>query len=138
MDSVALAKKLKPDFDRDGYLLIRGFFSPQEVAALNTEFDRIIREDVPSYPPADAFYEVKGDPRTLKYMPRLANHLPKFDALQADDRFVKLAEGLLADGVVSHGIEWFNKCSRVGKATPAHQDGYYYMIEPNEGVHFWL
>lgn len=138
MDSAELARQLKPAFDRDGYVLIRGFYSPSEAQALRERFDRMIAQEVPSWPATEALYEVKGRPETLKYLSRVAEHDPYFKELIASDRFVKLAEGLLGDGVVSHGLEWFNKCPVLGKATPPHQDGYYYMLDPNEAIHFWL
>ena len=138
MDSLALGRKHRDDFERNGFVCIRGFYSPQDVCELNAYFERMIARDVPGMPTSDAFYEVKGDPSTLKYIPRLAKHDPRFEAMKTSDRWRQLAEGLLNDGATPQGIEWFNKCPRVGKATPPHQDGYYYMIEPNEGVHFWL
>ena len=138
MDSGVLARQYKAPFDRDGYILIRAFFTPEQVSELRARFARFIAEEVPKYPPSDAVYEVKGKPETLKYIQRLTEHDPYFAHLERDPRFVELAKGLLGDDVVPQGVEWFNKCSRIAPATPPHQDGYYYMLEPNEGVHFWM
>lgn len=30
------------------------------------------------------------------------------------------------------------KPPRIGKGTPPHQDGYYFMLEPNEAVTMWM
>jgi phytanoyl-CoA hydroxylase len=138
MDSAETARRERARFENDGYVLIRGFYSPAEVADLTARFARLIAEQVPAFPATDAFYETKGRPETLKYLPRLQNHDAYFAGMLKDPRFVELGEGLLGDGVAPQGIEWFNKCSRIGQPTPPHQDGYYYMIEPNEGVHFWM
>jgi phytanoyl-CoA hydroxylase len=35
-------------------------------------------------------------------------------------------------------MQYFNKPPRIGQPTPAHQDGYYFMLEPNEAVTMWL
>ena len=133
-----LAAQYKDIWDRDGYVVIRGFYGKDEAAALQARFDEILAEDPPRIPRENRFLEDPADPETVKYLSRLAEFDPYFDDLCRSDRFVKLAEGLMGDGAVPKSVEWFNKCSKVGRHTPPHQDGYYYMIEPNEGVHFWL
>ncbi len=35
-------------------------------------------------------------------------------------------------------MQYFNKPAKIGKATPPHQDGYYFMLEPCEAVTMWL
>jgi phytanoyl-CoA hydroxylase len=136
--SIELGRQYKDAFDRDGFVLIRGFFSPAEVAELKRRFDRFIRDVVPTMPATHAFYEEKGKPETLKYASHLEDFDPYFGELMNSDRFKGLAEGLLADEGVPKHVEWFNKCARIGKETPPHQDGYYYRIDPNEGTHFWM
>jgi phytanoyl-CoA hydroxylase len=53
-------------------------------------------------------------------------------------RFEKLASVLLDDAVTGQNMQYFNKPPRIGKPTPAHQDGYYFMLEPNEAVTMWM
>jgi phytanoyl-CoA hydroxylase len=73
--SIELGRKYKDAFDRDGFVLIRGFFSPAEVRELNQRFERYMRDIVPTMPANNAFYEEKGRPETLKY----ASCLEQFD-----------------------------------------------------------
>ena len=40
--------------------------------------------------------------------------------------------------VVPQGAEYFNKPAKIGKPTPAHQDGYYFKLKPNHAVTLWL
>ena len=35
-------------------------------------------------------------------------------------------------------MQYFNKPPRIGKPTPPHQDGYYFMLEPCEAATMWL
>ncbi|MEX2569582.1 MAG: phytanoyl-CoA dioxygenase family protein [Cyclobacteriaceae bacterium] len=35
-------------------------------------------------------------------------------------------------------MQWFNKPPKIGKETPPHQDGYYFMLDPSEAVTMWL
>lgn len=129
---------LKGTFDRDGYLVIRGFLSRPELAELNRELARYVVERVPHIPRTDVYYEDRNDPTTLKQMARIKQHDAYFAGLIERPQWPGLAQALLADRVVAQELEWFNKPPRIGKFTPPHQDGYYFMLEPNEAVTLWL
>ena len=68
----------------------------------------------------------------------MASYDSHFKDLTESDRFAKLAELLLDDGVISKNMEWFTKPARSGAETPPHQDGFYFMLEPNEALTLWL
>jgi phytanoyl-CoA hydroxylase len=140
MDTVELdTMNLKQAFDRDGYIVVRGFLSPAETAAVNSQFDRYISQIVPTIPPTEAFFEVKGQPETIKQLMRLHQHDAYFRDFPLRDRFRNLACALLDDTTpVDNGVIWFNKPRRVGETTPPHQDGYYFRLEPNEALTLWL
>jgi phytanoyl-CoA hydroxylase len=128
--------KLK--FDQDGFIFIRGFLSAEELAELKKELDRYIDERVPKLPRTDVYYENRNDLSTLKQMAHMKQHAPHFAEMMVRPKWLKLAETLLADEVVPQELEWFNKPPQLGKSTPPHQDGYYFMLEPNEAVTMWL
>ena len=50
----------------------------------------------------------------------------------------QLAELLLGCSAVGKELEWFNKVPRESRETPPHQDGYYFMIEPQEALTMWI
>ena len=129
--------ELKTDFGRDGFVVLRGFLNADALAALNREIDRYVAEVVPTLPREAVIYEQLDDPSTLKHLVRLSADA-YFAALLRDARFTDLASALLNDGAVPRELQWFNKPPRVGKSTPPHQDGYYFMLEPNEAVTAWL
>jgi len=132
------AQELKKKFDRDGYAVIRGFLPPAELARLNHELERYITECVPTLQRTDVYYEDRDDPATLKQMARIKEHDAYFAGLITRPKWKGLAETLLADQVVAQELEWFNKPPEIGKPTPPHQDGYYFMLEPNEAITMWL
>ena len=68
----------------------------------------------------------------------MASYDDHFKELTESDRFAKLAELLLDDGVISKNMEWFTKPARSDAETPPHQDGFYFMLEPNEALTLWL
>jgi len=50
----------------------------------------------------------------------------------------RLAEELLGEPVVGKNLQYFNKPPGTGQATPAHQDGYYFMLEPCRALTMWM
>ena len=118
--------------------MLRGFLNADEVAALQKELDRYINVVAPKLPASDVMYEDKQNPQTLKQLARIRQHDAYFADLISQPKWEGLAELLLADGAVPQELEWFNKPPVVGKPTPPHQDGYYFMLEPNEAVTMWL
>ena len=50
----------------------------------------------------------------------------------------QLAELLLQGPVAGKNMQYFNKPPQIGKATPPHQDGYYFMLDPCEALTMWL
>ncbi|MGH9844397.1 MAG: phytanoyl-CoA dioxygenase family protein [Blastocatellia bacterium] len=129
---------MKRRFDEDGFVALPGFLSPDEIAELRGEIDRYIAEVAPRIPAGEVFYEVKGRPETLKQLQRMFEYDGWFNRFFFNDRFVKLAELLMGDTVIGKNLQWFNKPPGASLPTPPHQDGYYFMLEPNEAVTMWL
>jgi phytanoyl-CoA hydroxylase len=129
---------LKSAFDKDGYVYIPGFLSSEEVKRLNEHLQRFIAEDISSMSTAHYFYEDGNDTATLKQMQDLEKYDPYFKALAVNSRFEAIAKGLLGEDVVCKTVEYFNKPPKIGKATPPHQDGYYFMLDPQQAVTMWL
>lgn len=125
-------------FQRDGYGAYRDFFSQEEVTELRQKLAEYIELLVPVLPGTEAFFENLDDPTSLKQLQRMSHHHRFFHHLARDSRLRQLAELLLQDEVVVKEVSWFNKPARTGKATPAHQDGYYFNLTPNEALTLWI
>lgn len=136
--TIELNPRWRKSFDEDGFVVIRGFLDGEELAGMNTNIDRYIREIVPGLEPSEVFYEDKGRPETLKQLPRMYEHDAYFDQEVAKGKFKQLAECLLGEGVSENAVQYFNKPPRMGQPTPPHQDGYYWKIEPCDGITMWL
>ncbi len=130
--------KTKEDFDRDGYVLIRGFLDEADREEVFSALDRYIAETIPTVPREHKFYEDVDRAETLKQMCHIKAHDPYFTDLMGREKFRGLAELLLNDDVVCHECEWFDKPPEKNGPTPSHQDGYYFPIEPNEALTMWL
>jgi len=137
MESIDI-RYLKTSFDDDGYVFIPGFLSPEEVETLNGNVQRFISEKISNMPTNHFFYEDNKDPSTLKQMQDMERYDDFFKTLAVESKYEKIAQALLAEEVVCKTVEYFNKPPKIGKATPPHQDGYYFNLDPQQAVTMWL
>jgi phytanoyl-CoA hydroxylase len=128
----------KAHFDGHGFAALRGFVPPAQVRQILAETERYIREVALEVPRTDVMYEDLADPASLKQMTRMHRHDAWFAALLEHGRFADLAAGLLGTAAVPRNIQYFNKPRTVSLPTPPHQDGYYFMLEPNHALTMWL
>jgi phytanoyl-CoA hydroxylase len=131
-------QEAKAEFDQDGYTVRRGFLDPAETEDVTANLNRYIDEVIPTVPPENAFYEDKSDLSTLKQLPHMQTFDPYFDRMLNQGAFRELAETLLDGEVIPKNAQFLCKPPKIGQATPPHQDGYYFMIDPVEGLTMWL
>ena len=130
--------ELKLEFERDGFVVVRDYLSSKEATEVNSQITRFIDEVLPTAPDSTAFYESKDNPESIMRLSDLGTLDSFFETFFQTERFSNLASFLLSDDVVPTGSQWFNKPARVGGITPPHQDGFYFMLEPNEAVTLWI
>lgn len=129
---------LKAAFDRDGYVVIRGFLSDVELDRLKQNLDRYVRDVVPQVPESDAFFEDRSRPETLKQMHRMERD-PFFAEYLHHPVWNQMAAVLLGEPVrPPKGAEWFNKPPATQHATPPHQDNFYFCLKPPQVLTMWL
>jgi phytanoyl-CoA hydroxylase len=131
-------KTIKETFEREGYVLIPGFLSAGEVTEIIQNFERVIAQVTPGMPNEKVFFEDETDSSTLKQLIDIHQYDPFFNAVLNKGKFKEIAGFLLADEVVGKTLEYFNKPPRIGKPTPPHQDGYYFMLKPSVAVTMWM
>ncbi|MFW6060116.1 MAG: phytanoyl-CoA dioxygenase family protein [Phycisphaeraceae bacterium] len=125
-------------FQRDGYAHLAGFLAPEQARALADDVDRYIADRLPSLPEGAAFYEDKHKPETLFRLDRMHEHDPDLARRWLHHpALVELATTLLGEDAVPTAMQMFGKAPRVGGETPAHQDGYYFKLEPNHALTLW-
>ncbi|MEX2591868.1 MAG: phytanoyl-CoA dioxygenase family protein [Anditalea sp.] len=129
---------LKEKFDKVGYITLKGFLNDLEIKEITENIERFLTESINMMPQEYVFYENKADSSTLKQLQHLDQYHPFFDQLFHHPKFVGLAEKLLGSPVIPKNMQWFNKPPKIGVATPAHQDGFYFMLEPNQALTMWL
>jgi phytanoyl-CoA hydroxylase len=130
--------QLRSDFEANGFVLIPAFMGEEELGELVDHVERFVRDVVPRMPVEQVFFEDKYNHATLKQIQRMGNHDPWFHDLFTAGRFREVAEWLLGGPVVPKNMQYFNKPPGIGQPTPAHQDGYYFMLDPCEAVTMWF
>lgn len=136
--SFAVTSEHLDHFYRDGFVKLPGFLSAKDLKEFNQRIDDVINTIVPGLPPEEVFYETRGEVETLKQIQRVWQHDAWIAQHFHDGVFKAWAQALLGGEVVPKNLQYFNKPAGVGRATPAHQDGYYFLLNPCEAVTLWL
>jgi phytanoyl-CoA hydroxylase len=138
MPSTLNLEELRSDYERDGFVIIRGLLSPREFKELADNLDCYVREVVPTLPKDQAFFDDYGKPETLRKMQSLNKHDAWFQNFMQHGKHVAIQEYLMRDKCDPQGLEWFNKLPYDTSATPAHQDGFYWCRKPNIASGIWI
>ncbi len=127
----------KQSYDQQGFVIVRQLLSPAELAELQKNLDRYVRDVVPTLPDADAFYHDKKRPETLKQLQRMGVD-PYFRDYVQNAKWTALAQTLVGEPVNIDQPEWFNKPPSTNHVTPPHQDNYYFCLTPSNVVTIWM
>ncbi len=124
-------------YDRDGFVIVRQFLTPDERADLSQQLDRYIREVVPQLSDKDAFFDDRSRPETLKQLQHMEAD-PFFAEYVQHSKWRALAMALVGEEAKCESPEWFNKPPGTNHITPPHQDNYYFCLIPPNVVTIWL
>jgi len=130
-------EQLRDDFDRDGFVIVRGLLDKALLATAETNVARYICDIVPTLPQDTAFFTDYDQPETLCKMQRLNQHDDWFADFFEHGPHASLIECFLRDAFDPQGIEWFDKLPGA-EGTPAHQDGFYWCRKPNNACSVWI
>lgn len=125
-------------FAQDGFAVWHGFLDSQEVESVHGRLRQFISEVVPGMPAEQVFYEDKNDTATLKQIQKLNEHDDWFARMIDSGKLRALAEQLLGTAVIAQNLQYFSKPPGHSRPTPAHQDGFYFMLTPCEAITMWL
>src|SRR5690606_31897213 len=127
-------REIKQTFDQEGCIYLPGYLGPGELLPIKSQLEEMIQNSLQHMAPRQVkFYDI-NDPSSLKMMQDLNLYDPFFAHILHESKFSELAETLLGEPVIGKTIEYFNKPALMGKATPPHQDGYYFMLHPVKAV----
>ncbi len=122
----------KAFFDAEGYYHAKGVFRPDEVAAQEADFYRIVRQLVDSGDQIDATWDGTETARISRPGDRIlhTHNVQKFSRIWLNaflsDRFLNVAEALIGPDIVLHHSKLFQKPAEAGAPFPMHQDWPYF------------
>ena len=123
---------IKASFEENGFYHAKGVFQPDEVAALEGDFDRIVRQLVASGEAVDATWD-GGETDKIARAGDVILHthnVQKYSRtwLNAflNERFLDVVEAIIGPDIVLHHSKLFQKPSENGSPFPMHQDWPYF------------
>lgn len=132
------ADMLKAQFDVDGFCKVEPLYGEQEMREINASLERFLREGIDTMPPEQVYYEDRGDMTSIKQLQRLFDYDSFFHQMMFEGPARRIAELVLDEDVEPINMQFFNKPPGIGKATPPHQDGYFFHLTPPQAVTGWL
>lgn len=124
--------EIKSFFAENGYYVARGLFQPDEISALETDFDRIVRQLTSSGETVDATWD-GGQAEKIGRADDVILHthnVQKYSRVWLNaflnDRFLDVAEALIGPDIILHHSKLFQKPSENGSPFPMHQDWPYF------------
>ena len=89
-------------------------------------------------PDHQVYYEDKSDPSSLKQIQQMFSYDEYFKDLIEQSLIRTIAEDILDEKAKPMNLQYFNKPPGISKATPPHQDGYYWHLKEPKAVTCWL
>jgi ectoine hydroxylase-related dioxygenase (phytanoyl-CoA dioxygenase family) len=132
MNSVPAVEDIPTAFARDGYYLARGVYAGPRLAALEADFDQIVRQLVRNGDDLNARWTgemvdaVGGGDTSLIHTHNVQRYSAEWLHAFLDDRFLSVARAILGPDVVLHHSKLFQKPPRAGAPFPIHQDWWYF------------
>lgn len=122
----------KEFYEENGYVIARGVFDAVELADLETDFDRIVRQISESGENINARWsgpEVDRIGATEMFVAHTHN-VQQFSAIWLraflNSKFLALVQEVLGDDILLHHSKLFQKPAEKGAAFPMHQDWEYF------------
>jgi ectoine hydroxylase-related dioxygenase (phytanoyl-CoA dioxygenase family) len=119
-------------FEKNGYYLAKGVYSPREVAELDTDFDRIVAQLRGSGEQVDARWggaaidKIAGKDTSVVHTHNVQMYSPAWLRAIFQDNFINAATAILGPDVVLHHTKLFQKPAEKGAPFPMHQDWSYF------------
>ena len=132
-----MSKEQIEAFQADGYLHLPRYLDESALEAIKQTLKKVM-DKINAFPEEEVYYEDKADPTSLKQIQHLENKEEFFQQLISTGTVYELAKELLQEEPIPKNIQYFNKPPKRSSATPAHQDGFYFMLNPCRALTMWL
>jgi phytanoyl-CoA hydroxylase len=126
MDLEAIAR----DFERDGFVIVRGVLSRDEVNEIERQVKSFIEHVAPKLGAGEVYYE-DSPQRPVKAMHGINRHSEFFRNLRGHERVLQIIRAIWPQGdILQEAVSYFGKPARDGSVTPPHQDNFFQHWSP--------
>jgi phytanoyl-CoA hydroxylase len=124
--------KITTFFKENGYYLAKNVYSPEEIAAMETDFDRVVEKLLGSGENVNARWggqlmdAIDGGASTIFHTHNIQSFSAAWLKALVHDRFLDVAESILGPDIMLHHTKLFCKPPEKGSPFPMHQDWQYF------------
>ena len=132
---------IRQQFEDQGYYFAPAVFAADEIAALTTEFDKVVAqlnasdEDANGRWTSEALDAVEGERKTtITHSHMIHRYSAKWAQAMYHEGFLGVAREILGDDIVLHHNKLFHKPPKRGSGFPVHQDWSYFPTEQDSMI----
>ena len=131
---------ISASFAKNGYYLAKGVFNPEQLATLEVEFDRIVKqisgvdENINARWVGPEMERLGAADKVVLHTHNVQQYSAEWMKAFYDDKFLAPAKAILGDDVVMHHSKLFQKPSEKGAPFPMHQDWTYFPTEKDSMI----
>ena len=127
-------KKIKSDFDTNGYVVIKKVFTQSKVEKIRSKLLNYLNKHKKHFGSRKIHYAKKSTHINS------VHHLnwSFINKIKKNNKIKSIAKTLLNEKIKDFGSEVFAKPPKVGMAVPIHQDNYYWNINNSKGITVWI
>lgn len=123
---------IKTQFEENGFYVAKGVFSPQEVTALETDFDRIVHQITSANESTNAKWsgpemeKIATADMVVTHTHNVQNYSAVWSKALFHPKFLAVTSEILGEDIVLHHTKLFQKPAEKGAPFPMHQDWDYF------------
>ena len=127
-------KKIKYNFDNNGFIVLRNFFGKKKTLSMKKNLFSFLNQKKSRLKKREMHFA-----KNSKLINSI-HHLkwPYIKKMKKNKKILKIVKTLLNDNIKSFGAEVFAKPPRVGMAVPIHQDNYFWNLNNSKGLTVWI
>ncbi len=128
----ATETSIREQFERDGFYLAKGVFSPSEVAILEKDFDKIVGQILASDEETNARWmgpemdRLNVADTVVTHTHNVQKYSEVWHRALLQEEFLDAAEAMIGPDIVMHHTKLFQKPAENGAPFPMHQDWNYF------------
>tara|TARA_Y100000816_G_C26083016_1_gene571086 strand:- start:658 stop:1401 length:744 start_codon:yes stop_codon:yes gene_type:complete len=127
-------KKIKSNYNRDGYVVIRGLFQKKIINEANQNLWQFLNQRKRHLSKKEIFFTKAGKINSVHNFSKW----PYANKLRKNSDLNKIVTSLLGQRSKDFGAELFAKPEKTGLPAPIHQDNYYWCIDNAQALTVWI